>query len=137
MQIVGRKVARDMVAKRSLSVYLSHFLFIQIAIDLQLFNPITLTTPHIVNHWRILFQTSGILLASTMVALAFELTVQRWIDRGRRSLFYSRKGPQDSFRKGRDLSVLSVRTQREQAVDVHRRAGPRRSARLYERPASR
>ncbi|WP_339026984.1 hypothetical protein WI604_19490 [Bradyrhizobium symbiodeficiens] len=100
MQIVGRKVARDTFAKRSLIVYLSHFLFIQIAINLQLFDPVTLTNPYIVSHWRILFQTLGILLASTMVALAFEFSVQRWIDRARRSLFYSRKGPQDSFGQG-------------------------------------
>jgi len=79
----------------SYGVYLSHFLFIQIAINLQLFDPITLTNPHIVSHWRILFQTLGILLASTVVALAFEFTVQRWIDRARRSLFYNRKGPPD------------------------------------------
>ncbi|WP_161500075.1 acyltransferase [Bradyrhizobium sp. AC87j1] len=83
----------------SYGVYLSHFLFIQIAINLQFFDPITLTNPHIVSHGRILFQTLGILLASTVIALAFEFTVQRWIDRARRSLFYNRKGPHDSFGK--------------------------------------
>ncbi|WP_025035669.1 acyltransferase family protein [Bradyrhizobium sp. DOA9] len=82
----------------SYGVYLLHFLFIQIAIDLQIFDPTTLTKPTSVSHWRILFQTAGILLVSTAVALAFEFTVQRWIDRARRSVFYIREGRPESSR---------------------------------------
>ncbi|WP_456618750.1 acyltransferase family protein [Bradyrhizobium sp. P5_C12] len=82
----------------SYGVYLSHFLFIQIAINLRLFDPITLTDPHSLSHWRILLQTAGILLSSTAVALAFEFTAQQWIDRGRRSIFYSREGKPDPSR---------------------------------------
>ncbi len=82
----------------SYGVYLLHFLFIQIAIDLQIFDPITLTNPTSLSHWRILFQTAGILFTCTVVALAFEFTVQRWIDRARRSVFYIREGRPASSR---------------------------------------
>ena len=82
----------------SYGVYVLHYLFIQIAIDLQIFDPITMTNPSSVNRWRILLQTMGILLSSTVVALAFEFTVQRWIDRTRRSVFYVREGGPESSR---------------------------------------
>ncbi|AWM00725.1 hypothetical protein [Bradyrhizobium amphicarpaeae] len=58
-------------------VDLSHFLLIRIEFD-----PVTPVNPRVVSDWRILFQTLGMLLASTVVAPAFEFSVQRWIDVG-------------------------------------------------------
>jgi hypothetical protein len=74
MQIVGCKVAGH-------GVCLSHLLVVRIATILQPLEAVTLTTPYIVSRQRIPFQTLGILLASTMAALAFGFSAQKWIDR--------------------------------------------------------